>query len=655
MIRSLTALALCAIPALLAGPARAQEQRLQVVVVYIAGANVYIDAGTERGISEGDTLDVFSDPAGNRLGAFQVVSSTRERAVLAFAGRPFAVTRGVTLQVVPRTPLRASPAARTTHTARAILHPENGSEIQAWFTISDDGRRLAVTGTATGLRPGSLYTSFLYGGNTVARGPNACTAESGGLSLGLGRWNVDVAGNGTLTTTLTGDKYVPISEIGTVSVRDVSLAFELVACGEAVTQRAPRTAAAGQPSGGRASRSASRSTNLSGRLSVDINVLESTTQLGETQPPIERLYTTPSVRLRTTVNELPWGFDFTTNLRATSFMSNNEAVQPTQSLRVYQASIGKSFRSVPLQFQLGRFYNPYETFSGYWDGLVVHVGRSGLGAGFAVGFQPNRGNEDFSTDLPKYGAFIDYQYSGGSVRYYADLSYNELRPSNGLLGHRFVGLSQRFQWNRFGLSQRLRVDRNAGTDKWELTQLEVRTTLPLGRRLTALVGYSYWRSLFFLGTTTPEVTELAATAYERERGSFGLSYSMWSGTIGADVTMNRLEGDEISYTYGSHFSFPRTPLLGFGLFGSANYWERGTAKTLYLTPGITRSFGRLESRLSYSRYSFTNGPSTLITHTFDMSLTFPVTRRWYLLVQGRAQRSPTLNSNSVYSGLWLSF
>jgi hypothetical protein len=526
-IRSLFATALC-LSLLPFGTADAQDQRLATVVVYIAGADIYLDAGSDQGLSPGDTLRVYSEPDGRLLGTFMVISSTRERAVVTFAGRPFPVTRGAYLQVA--TSGAAQPQRDDAAAASAIADPRR-----------------------TG--PGPVH-------------------------------------------------------------------------------RSPR---------------------LSGRLSFDLGMLESTTTVGDGLDPVERRFATPSLRLRATVNDLPAGMSFNTNLRAAARMSSTDVVQPPRSLRVYQASLGKSFEGVPLQFQLGRFYNPYETFSGYWDGLLVHVGRSGLGGGFAVGFQPERGNEKFTTDVAKYGAFLDYRYASSRFSYWADLSFNEQRPRSGSTNHRFAGLSQRLRWGRVGLSQRIRFDSRDDRPGWELTQLELRTALPLGRRLSAHIGYSFYRPLYLLSTFELEPDTIGLQAYRRERGSFGLAYDMWGGTIGADITANRLDGGSISYTYGTHFSVPRSAMLGLGYFGWASYWKRDATTTLYITPGITRTFGSLETRASYSYYSYANASAKVITHTLDLSLSLPLTRRWYVLLQGRVQRGKTLNSNSLYSGFWLSF
>jgi hypothetical protein len=77
----------------------AQQARLSVVVEYVAGANLYLDAGADDGIHAADTLQVYGGPSGSHLGDFVVISSSSDRAVVTFADRPFPVTRGDALIV----------------------------------------------------------------------------------------------------------------------------------------------------------------------------------------------------------------------------------------------------------------------------------------------------------------------------------------------------------------------------------------------------------------------------------------------------------------------------------------------------------------------------------------------------------------------------
>jgi len=96
----------------------AQEAtRARVVVGQIAGATVYIDAGTEAGVITGDTLTVARDATGPMIGRMIVLSAASRTAVLTFADDPFAITRGETLLLAS-----ASIAASREQARGARLH-----------------------------------------------------------------------------------------------------------------------------------------------------------------------------------------------------------------------------------------------------------------------------------------------------------------------------------------------------------------------------------------------------------------------------------------------------------------------------------------------------------------------------------------------------
>ena len=524
MDRLITTLAILAAGiGLLSRPAIGQEQRLSVVVEYIAGTNIYLSVGTDAGISVNDTLVVYADGGAEPLGALVVISSTQGRSMVTFASAPFPITRGHVLDIA--------------------LDPRFESRLRA----------------------------------------------------------------------------------------------------------APEAAPVGASSQLRSPASESVSPRASGRLSVDVNVIESTTKLGDDGVAnIDRRFTTPAIRLRMAIAQLPGGLTFNTNFRAASRFTSGDAIEPRQSFRIYQASLEKSFESFPVQMQVGRFYNPFETFSGYWDGLLVHLGEEGFGFGGAVGFQPNLSNEDFSTDVPKYTAFLNYRKSTGAVRYYADLSGHMLQPTSGLPRRTHLGLSQRFYWNRLHLSQRLQVDRHPIDQNWVITQLDVRSSIPIGGQLSLLGQYSMRRPFVISRPGDPISTK-------SERATAGFTYYLFSGTFGADVTANRWDDSDVSFTYGSHFSFPRTPLFGLGFRAAGSYWKREDITTLYISPGIQRSFGRLQSELSYQRYATERGSQSDVSDALELFVTFPIGRRLFYTLQGRTQWGDTLESNSLYTGFWVSF
>lgn len=637
---------------LTAGTIHAQEQRVSVVVEYIAGSDLYLDAGIEAGIRTADTMTVFAGQSESQLGSFLVVSSSQNRSVVTFAGRPFPVTRGTVLQVAVRG--SGTPSGSALPTAQVDLHAEGGSGIRGRLFLRNDGSRMTVRGRSTGMDPGVRYVSRAYGTGSVATGPGACQPGRDMRVVSLGTWVVDSAGNGRLYADSIATSEGSLEVLGTAGIHEPSRGFRVLACGAIEITEPMAQDRAPVASGSHAARPEQvvrrgHSIQATGRLVVDLNVLESSTGVGiEGVDPIDRRFTTPSLRLRMVLTNLPGGLSFNTNLHSSYRYASGGTIEPERAVRVYQASLGKSFEAVPFQLQLGRFYNPFETFSGYWDGLLLHVGGEGLGAGVAAGFEPIRANEGLTTEVPKYSAFLNVRQGDRSLGYAADLSVHDVRPTNGFADQTFIGLSQRFNWQRFHISQRLQVDRDLTANRWRVTLLDLRTRVPLGPRLSLQGQYSRQRSFHIWRPEDP-------FGLRRERSGLGLSYSIMRGSIGADVTANRLEGQELSYTYTAHLFFPRTALAGLGFSGTASYWESGGAKTLFVAPGIRRSFGSLQLDLSYQRYETRSAAFVSVTHSADWALVFPLTRNVYSNVQARVLRGANLRSSNLYSGLWMSF
>lgn len=161
-------------------------------------------------------------------------------------------------------------------TATAEQHPIGGSGIHGLVHFSDDGSNLTVEGTATGLTPRVPYFSLIYtlgsdpGGVSENKTPSPgnslppCGASRSGNStvtatqMAVGFWTNNNDGTGSLHIVKTthgnsqeslwialglqglfeqfgvvfgGNSYSPIGQWRTISIRDASNNFSLVACG----------------------------------------------------------------------------------------------------------------------------------------------------------------------------------------------------------------------------------------------------------------------------------------------------------------------------------------------------------------------------------------------------------------------------------------
>ena len=77
----------------------AQETVIEAQVEQIAGSDIYVSAGTDRGVGPGAVLVVLGADGGEEAGRLRVIESTSSRSVTTFVGTPFPVTRGATLRL----------------------------------------------------------------------------------------------------------------------------------------------------------------------------------------------------------------------------------------------------------------------------------------------------------------------------------------------------------------------------------------------------------------------------------------------------------------------------------------------------------------------------------------------------------------------------
>ena len=502
---------------LAASPAQPQQAGLDVTIEYIAGGNLYLQAGTEHGVRAGDTVLVYRQRGGALLGGFVVLSATADRSVVSFVGDPFPVTRGAALHIV-----------------------------------------VAASGGAIPLAPPS------------------------------------------------------------------------------------------QPRRGAATRITS-GPRATGRLSFDVAALQSTTRwLGEEPVEVSRRFVTPTLSLRTAVTDLPSGIRLDANVRAAYRYSAPLVVDPAPSVRVYRASAGKRFSRAPLQLEVGRFFNVFDPHGRYLDGLLVRVGRDHVGAGVTVGFEPVRGNESFSTELPKYSAFANASVGSAGLRYATDLSFHEIRPHNELVSRTYVGWSQRLVWNRLALSQDMQVDRTTAPGTWTVTRLRVRGSVRLAGPLALSGRYAADRPFDpLLGDTLPLPSQ--------EQIGVGVTYVGQGAWLGLDVTRNQGAAIEPSHTYSASFNLPRTPLAGIGIGGSASYVTQPSFHSVQWSAGLSRSIGGLYARAGYLRYLTESTSRRFDSQAADVSLLTPLNRSVRLSLVARTQWGDNLLTQSLAIGLWTSF
>lgn len=388
---------------------------------------------------------------------------------------------------------------------------------------------------------------------------------------------------------------------------------------------------------------------IKGRISLDMDALQTTTRWGESPgEEASRMFSTPTFRLQARAQDLPGGMRLGTSMRLSHRTSTDDLVRPTTSLRFYQFDLEKNFERVPVQLHLGRFHNPFDDYSGYWDGLMVHLGEAGLGAGVAVGFEPELWNEGPSTERPKVSGFVDYDARGQEAEYSGVFSFHTLRPKNDSPDRTYLGLSQRVRLGSAWIRQRLQVDQSLDGADWTVTRLQLDASLSLSGGLSAHGGWRRWRPYY-------PVLPTDRVGPRRDRASFGLSYWASGGGLSADVSLDRPEVGEESRTVSSSFFLRRTPLFGLGFSGMASYWTRGERSSVLLSPEVRRAFGIVEVRGAYRFYETSSGFGEIRHQSADMAISLRLGTGLSVRVQGFVQWGGDLTSNRILASLWKSF
>jgi hypothetical protein len=388
---------------------------------------------------------------------------------------------------------------------------------------------------------------------------------------------------------------------------------------------------------------------IRGRASLDMDALQTTTRWGESpEEELQRSFSTPTFRLQARVQNLPGGFQLGTNMRLSHRTSPDDVIQPVTSLRFYQFDLEKRFQAVPAQLHLGRFHNPFDDYSGYWDGMMVHVGEGGLGAGAALGFEPELWNEGISTDRPKFSGFVDYTSRGETAEYSGALSFSALRPTIEEEDRTYFATTHRIRLGDAWIRQRLRLDRSPNGGDWTMTRLQVDATLPLSKTLSIQGGWRRWRPF---DSGIPD--EVFGASHDR--ATVGLSFWTLGGGITTDVSLDRPDGGEEARTVSSSFFLRRTPLLGLGFSGMASYWKRGKSTSLILSPEIRRDLGRGQIRAAYRYYATDTGLGEILTHYSDLSVSFPIAGTLYARLGGFVQWGDNFSSNRILASLWKTF
>ena len=398
--------------------------------------------------------------------------------------------------------------------------------------------------------------------------------------------------------------------------------------------------------------STSAPVRLSGRLQIGLDGLMSSSSVNDSAPSTDYTFATPFALFRGELENLPGGVRLETQARVAYRYADPTPLDRETDVRVYRFSLEKSFDSIPLSVQAGRFYNRYERFSGYWDGLSLHVGNRQRGIGVSAGFQPEHSNEVPSGDFPKYTVFGHTSYDSEDVNYEGSVLGGQVLPTNQNLETRtFFGTHHRVSSRGIRASADALVDQDPTTSEWTLSRLggQLSTTPSPGLRLRVFAQSR--RPYILLGDRQDLLDR--STRYGGGASLSPRSGALRGATVRADVSLADTEGQPSTMTYSGGVYLPHIPALSVGFVLDGSLWMQDERQGLFGGISLSRSFGAVYTRVGY-RYQQSPllGLDDLITHGLEALLQIPIDHRTSFTMQASTHISDRTTSTRLYTSLW---
>lgn len=394
-----------------------------------------------------------------------------------------------------------------------------------------------------------------------------------------------------------------------------------------------------------------RDIKIRGRVLLNFSVLNSETKpQAEGLPSTKRTFFTPSINLNTTVSNLPSDVKLRLNIRSDYRYHSGASLSRTNTFRTYQLSLEKRLPFGHLQ--LGRFYDRLVAAGGYWDGLSFLYGSRKKGVGVSLGFMPDRSNEGFSTQFPRFSGFAHYETSRqrSSARYRIAASYHEVQPNNQYQNHSYAGLEQELDLGPLSLSQDVQLDRDPATGGWIASLFQARTRLAITTWLNVRGRFTSRQPYRMYNLISP-------LSIRRAYIQGGLHARFQGAGIGADYSVRYTQGMYESRTYVAYFNTPAFTSAQIAFFGSGSHWESDFGTALYVHGGLSKSINAYLFRFDYGFYRSTNNNQidAIDQHRFAFSATLPFSKMFYLNLRGSLQQSRNLSSLAMNTSLQYRF
>jgi hypothetical protein len=387
---------------------------------------------------------------------------------------------------------------------------------------------------------------------------------------------------------------------------------------------------------------------ISGRWMTYVSATRSVTRWSSKLDKTDtRVYFYPSTSLHLNMRKLPGDWSLTMRGRLSYRYNVNKEISDRWVPNVYELQAEKSFQRLPLHLSLGRFYNDYDNLSGFWDGAMVRYGKRQAGIGVLAGYQPVRGNEGFSRDLPKASAFLYHDARAGDWRFNTSASVTTVQPSRLWPNHWYGGLKEYIRSDRIRFRGVVQADRNPTDGTYQLSLLQTTLHVDVTKQ---------WRVSGYYNRREPYYIERGAQpfSYLRQRGGVNLNYHRSGIGGGVGVAINHVL-DQTTQSITGRFYWNRSPWWNLGWSAHGSYYNGDSGHTMLAGLEAHKDSRLFGTDIGYQLYNTQQFGFSNTSHRIMLRLNSRFDSPWRFSLQLQEEIGELIQNQYVGVTLWRSF
>lgn len=386
---------------------------------------------------------------------------------------------------------------------------------------------------------------------------------------------------------------------------------------------------------------------ISGRIMTGGNLTQSTTHWNSYVNNADTRWSSiPYTNLSLFIRNLPANWNVKIQGRYSYRLQTDSRINQTGMLNMYNFHATKEMKNIPIEIQMGRFYNRYETSYSYWDGLMIHYKQDNWGTGASAGWEPESSNEGIQTAFPKVSGFVHHELRRDDLRWFGQISATNIFPAD-YENHYYAGIEQRFDYKALTLDGELRIDQDLASNSAQLTKLQLRADIEITQWLEIRAIYN---------ERTPFLLYASSGLFLDSRSRYGISSTIRTGKwwFNNGVTVSEKKPSE-SITYNSRVQWSQSPVwqISWSIYGS--YWSADDGQSWYGGLSASRSFNEFRLSTGASAYRSLLLRSDHLSGSLYVDANANLSGDFSLSARLQTTIGELMTRNSISLSLWKNF